>query len=53
VRSHAAWALGRIRDAGARAALAQAETSEQDPTVAEEIRLALAEQGGAPAAEKT
>ncbi len=50
VRSHAAWALGRIQDPGARAALAQAQASEQDPAVAEEIRLALAEQGGAAAA---
>jgi epoxyqueuosine reductase len=48
VRSHAAWALGRIRGAGARAALAQAQAAERDPAVAEEIRLALAEQGDAP-----
>jgi epoxyqueuosine reductase len=43
VRSHAAWALGRIRDAGARAALVQAQALERDPAVAEEIRLALAD----------
>ena len=48
VRSHAAWALGRIRDDGARAALLKAQASERDPAVAEEIRLALAEQGSAP-----
>jgi len=50
VRSHAAWALGRIREPGARAALAQVQASERDPAVAEEIRLALDEQGSAPAA---
>jgi epoxyqueuosine reductase len=49
VRSHAAWALGRIQDAGARAALVQAEASERDPAVAEEIRLALAGQEHTPA----
>jgi epoxyqueuosine reductase len=49
VRSHAAWALGRIQEAGARAALAQAEASERDPAVAEEIRLALTWQEHTPA----
>ena len=47
VRGHAAWALGRIGDAEARAALAQALIAESDREVQEEIKLALA---GTPAA---
>jgi epoxyqueuosine reductase len=42
VRSHAAWALGRIGTADARAALEQALAQETDPEVLKEIRLALA-----------
>jgi epoxyqueuosine reductase len=41
VRGHAAWALGRIEDAEARAALEQALSIEPDPAVREEIKLAL------------
>ncbi|HEY7781579.1 MAG TPA: tRNA epoxyqueuosine(34) reductase QueG [Ktedonobacterales bacterium] len=41
VRGHAAWALGRIGGADARAALAGAATSEDDPTVQTEIHCAL------------
>jgi epoxyqueuosine reductase len=41
VRGHAAWALGRIGGAGARAALVQALTTEQDETVILELRCAL------------
>lgn len=41
VRSHAAWALGRI--GGAEAALAHALTTEKDPEVVEEVEAALAE----------
>ena len=43
VRSHAAWALGRINTPAARAALNQRKPSELDPRVREEIELALAE----------
>lgn len=43
VRGHAAWALGRIGDVEARAALAQALNAESDTEVQEEIELALAE----------
>lgn len=45
VRAHAAWALGRIATAEARAALEEALATEGDPAVIEEIRLALAESG--------
>ncbi len=43
VRSHAAWALGRIGGAGARGALLAARDREADPATLEEIELALAE----------
>ncbi|HYL79990.1 MAG TPA: tRNA epoxyqueuosine(34) reductase QueG, partial [Candidatus Acidoferrum sp.] len=42
VRSHAAWALGRIGTDEARAAIQAAGTREADPAVLEEIRAALA-----------
>lgn len=42
VRSHAAWALGRIATPDARKALHEAITSEVDPQVREEISRALA-----------
>ncbi len=42
VRSHAAWALGRIGGAAARSALSAAQGAEPDATVAHEITLALA-----------
>jgi epoxyqueuosine reductase len=41
VRAHAAWALGRIGGAAARAALATARERETDPAVREEIQAAL------------
>ena len=41
VRGHAAWALGRIRDARSRDALAGALARECEPAVREEIRAAL------------
>jgi epoxyqueuosine reductase len=41
VRTHAAWALGRIGTLQARAALVQARRIESDPEVLEEIELAL------------
>ena len=40
VRRHAAWALGRIEGAAARAALNQALATELDPEVRQEIELA-------------
>ena len=43
VRSHAAWALGRIRTLRARQALEHALHAEQDPQVIPEIRSALEE----------
>jgi len=43
VRIHAAWALGRLSGAAARAALAQAVRVEGDAWVQEEMRLALEE----------
>ena len=43
VRSHAAWALGRIRTIRARLALDRAHVQEQDPQVVQEIRSALEE----------
>lgn len=42
VRSHAAWALGRIGGRDAQMALAQALRRGNDPAVSEEIRLAVA-----------
>ncbi|HEX6971199.1 MAG TPA: HEAT repeat domain-containing protein, partial [Limnochordia bacterium] len=42
VRGHAAWALGRVRTAEAREALLSALRREQDPSVREELDLALA-----------
>ena len=42
VRQHAAWALGRL---GGREALSSALETEADPTVVEEIELALADAG--------
>jgi len=41
VRGHAAWALGQVRGAAARAALAAALPSEGDPWVHEELERAL------------
>ena len=43
VRGHVAWALGRIGGAEARRTLSDALLREQDPTVREEIALALDE----------
>jgi len=43
VRGHAAWALGRLGGADARAALRRGAESESDPWVREEIAAALAE----------
>ena len=45
VRAHAAWALGQIGGADARAALRAAADSETDPEVIEEITAALAPEG--------
>ena len=45
VRAHAAWALGQIGGADARAALRAAADSETDPEVIEEITTALAPEG--------
>ncbi len=42
VRAHAAWGLGRIASPAARAALAGARGRENEPSVIEEIDLALA-----------
>ncbi len=41
VRSHAAWALGRIKNTASREALAQAVQAESDETVLQEIHRAL------------
>jgi epoxyqueuosine reductase len=41
LRSHAAWALGRLGGPAARAALQEADAGEADAAVAEEIALAL------------
>ncbi len=46
VRGHAAWALGRIGGPAAHKALVEAQEREQDETVLQEIRCALAEDGG-------
>ena len=43
VRGHAAWALGRLGGAQARAALADAAAHDTDETVRQEARAALAE----------
>ena len=43
VRSHAAWALGRIGGAAAESALRAAQAAEADAAVAEEIALALSD----------
>ncbi len=51
VRSHAAWALGRIGVADAVLALERALAQEEDPQVVEEIELALSEAEGAALAE--
>lgn len=40
-RAHAAWALGRIAGAAARAALLQAQASEHQPEVMAEVKAAL------------
>jgi epoxyqueuosine reductase len=48
VRSHAAWALGRIRGEDARAALVAARARETDTEVLREIEQALATATGAP-----
>ncbi len=45
VRAHAAWALGQIGGADARAALRTAADSETDPEVIEEITTSLAPEG--------
>lgn len=45
IRGHAAWSLGRIGTRTARTALEAALTLENDPSVCEEIRLALAATG--------
>ncbi len=45
VRTHAAWALGRWREAAARHALERARLTEPDASVREEIMLALARAG--------
>ena len=45
VRSHAAWALGRIGGADAECALRAARAAETDAAVAEEVRLALGDVG--------
>jgi len=42
IRGHAAWALGRINTREAHQALAQAQTTESDSWVLEELSLALA-----------
>jgi epoxyqueuosine reductase len=42
VRSHAAWALGQLGGAGARAALEPRRKAESDPEVRMEIEAALA-----------
>lgn len=41
VRSHAAWALGRISASQAKINLKAAKTTEKDPSVLEEIEAAL------------
>jgi epoxyqueuosine reductase len=41
LRSHAAWALGRVGGSGAAAALVAAQVSETDPAVCSEIQTAL------------
>ena len=41
VRSHAAWALGRIDSARARRVLEAARSTEKDPAVLEEVEIAL------------
>ena len=51
VRGHAAWALGRIGGARARAALAAAAANDTDETVRQEARAALEENGTAEDAE--
>ncbi len=45
VRRHAAWALGQIATAEARAALGAARRREQDPRVIEEVLEAVGEKG--------
>ena len=46
VRSHAAWALGRIGTAEARVALDATRSKENDDEVLEEVRAALADRAG-------
>jgi epoxyqueuosine reductase len=46
IRSHAAWALGRLGGSGARGALQAALSTERDVEVQEEITLALTELAG-------
>ena len=48
VRSHAAWALGRIGGAAAESALRAAQAAEPDADVAHEIALALSEMASRP-----
>jgi epoxyqueuosine reductase len=43
IRGHAAWALGRIGGMAARQALHEAQATEQDPQVSDEISAALVE----------
>jgi epoxyqueuosine reductase len=45
LRAHAAWALGRLKGPAAREALRAAAEVEQDAAVAEEIHLALGDDG--------
>jgi epoxyqueuosine reductase len=48
LRTHAAWALGRLGGEAARAALLEALPGEGDAAVAEEIRLALGDGSASP-----
>jgi epoxyqueuosine reductase len=48
IRGHAAWALGRIGTAEARAALRERDAVEADAWVREELELAIADTGGSP-----
>ncbi len=46
VRSHAAWAIGRLGGEAARAALDRSRSTETDAAVREEITMALSHSGG-------
>ena len=52
VRSHGAWALGQIGGANARSVLWKTSHLESDPTVREEIRMALTASSSHPTQEK-